>query len=87
MWANVENENHLATGYAGGGTHDNVKPPKPQAILAIPTPPHSWPHPHIGAKVPYPVFHRRQRRRLCGATSKPKITWPTAMPVVETTIT
>ena len=38
MWDNVENENHLATGYAGGAIYDNVKPPKPLAILAIPPP-------------------------------------------------
>ncbi len=29
-------KNHLATGYAGGAIYDNVKPPKPLAILAIP---------------------------------------------------
>ena len=38
MWDNVEIENHIATGYAGGGTHDNVKPPELTAILAIPPP-------------------------------------------------
>ncbi len=64
-------KNHLATGYAGGGTHDNVKPPKPSAILTLPTPLHSWPRPHIGARVPFPMFHRRHRRRLCGRWRDP----------------
>ena len=74
MWDNVENENHIATGYAGGAIYNDVKPPKPLAILTLPTPLHSWPRPHIGAMIPFPVFHRRHRRRLWGTTSKTKIT-------------
>ena len=74
MWDNVENENHLATGYAGGAIYDNVKPPELTAILALPPPPNSCPHSHIGALVTFPVFHRRHRRRLCGTTSKTKTT-------------
>jgi hypothetical protein len=74
MWGNIKNKNHIATGYAGGGTHDNVKPPNLTAIWAIPPPPHSCPHPHIAESFHSPAFHRRHRRRLCGATAKTKTT-------------
>jgi hypothetical protein len=72
MWDNVKNENHIATGYAGGAIYNDVKTPKSPAALTPPTPLHSWPRPHIGAMIPFTVFHRRHRRRLCGATAKTK---------------